>query len=449
LHLIGRRNFLAGLGLGAGSHLLTPIFKTLLPEALGAGTLAKRLVLFTAGNGFLERFFTCPSRSETDFDLTPVFMPLAKYKQNLVIMHKFWNHFSMASHGNQMATLTVTESPVQESQMRGPPGGISIDRLIAKRIGANDPFDSTAVGCVTFRQGGSYDKALCMSADGKGAPFPAIGSPTLAFQRWFGQGMAAPGSTSMGSGDTLDQTLSGNHQFLDLITEDIARLKQRLGGPERAKLDQYLDSLDKTSKSIQLRAAAEVNCKAVMAPKISPMAGALDENVDPAVLAAHIDVTFQALRCGLTHVSHITIEGMEAPHVRYQWVGETANHHNDHHAYNYPVLQNIVTWWFQQIGTMVDKLASAPEGNGTMLDNSVVMFIDSCGGIHHRGHDLHPIILIAGKNTGLKGGRYLQFPMGQHCISDAYVSIANLFLDPPITTFGNPTVCKGPLTGFV
>jgi hypothetical protein len=449
MHIIGRRNFLSGLGLGAGAHLLAPIFKTFLPEAMGSSALAKRLVLFTAGNGFLERFFTCTARSETDFDLAPVFMPLAKYKQNLVIMHKFWNHFSMASHGNQMATLTVTESPVRESQMRGPPGGISIDRLIAKKIGAKDPFDSTAVGCVSLREGGTYDRALCMSADGKGAPFPAIGSPYVAFQRWFGgQAPSGPGPTTP-TGDTLDQTLAKNPGFLDLIKDDVQRMRTRLGGPERQKLDQYLDSLDETNKSIQSRAIASENCKAVMAPQVGPMEGALDENLDPKVLAGHIDVTFQALRCGLTHVSHITIEGMEAPHVRYTWVGQTANHHNDHHAYNYPILQKIDTWWFEQIGTMVDKLAAAPEGNGTMLDNTVVMFVDSCGGIHHRGQDTHPIILLAGKNTGLKGGRYLQFPMGQHCISDAYVSIANLFLDTPITTFGDPSVCKGPLSGFV
>src|SRR4051812_9214996 len=148
MHLIGRRNLLAGLGLGAGSHLLGSMWKTMLPEALGAAALPKRLVLFTSCNGFLERFWTCPARSETDFDLMPIFAPLAAYKQNLVIASKFHNPFSHANHGNQMATLTVTESPVQESQMRGPPGGISLDRLIASKIGGNDAFDSTAVGCV-------------------------------------------------------------------------------------------------------------------------------------------------------------------------------------------------------------------------------------------------------------------------------------------------------------
>jgi hypothetical protein len=61
MHIIGRRNFLAGLGLGVGSPLLGSIFKSMLPEAQGAVTTRKRLILYTAANGFLERFYTCPT----------------------------------------------------------------------------------------------------------------------------------------------------------------------------------------------------------------------------------------------------------------------------------------------------------------------------------------------------------------------------------------------------
>jgi hypothetical protein len=450
MHVLGRRNLLSGLGLGAGSQLLGSIFKALLPEAQGAAALRKRLIVFSTGNGFLERFWTCAPKSETDFDLAsmPVFAPLAPYKENLVIASKFFNPFSQASHGNQMATLTVTESPVKLSQMRGPPGGISIDRLIAKSIGAADPFDSTAVGCVTYRQGGSPQTALCLSADGRNTPFPAIGSPTLAWRTFFGGGKGAGG---MPAGDSLAQALAEDRSFLDLINEDVARMSARLAGPERARLDQYLDSLRGVEKSIALRASAELTCKNATPPAIDPAKGALDDNLDPDVLAAHIDLTFAAQQCGLTHVSHISIEGMEAPHVRYTWapIGQTKNHHDDHHGFNYAVLQKIDTWWMSQVARMVDLLAKAPEGNGTMLDNTLVMFVNCCGGIHHRGHELHPLVFVAGKNVGMKGGRYLQYPQGQHCVSDAYISVANLFLDQPISTFGDPSVCKGPLPGLV
>jgi len=451
MRVIGRRNFLAGLGLGAGSPLLGAIFKSFLPEALGAPALAKRFVLVTSGNGFLERFWSCPSRSETDFDLTPTLQAFQPYKDRMVLAHRFFNPYSKANHGNQFATLTVTESPVKVSQFRGPPGGISLDRLIARNIGGGDALDSTAVGCVSFRSGGNYSQALCLSADGPRAPFPAIGSPALAFKKFFG---AAPGKApgaglGLPTAETFEKGFTGNRSFLDLLTEDVKRMRGRLAGPERAKLDQYLDSLGSVEKEIVQRAASQGSCKDAMPPTLAETRGALDENLDPEVLYGHIDVTFNALRCGLTHVSHITIEGMEAPHVKYRWVGEGRDHHNDHHAFAYPVLEKIATWKMEQVAKVLGLLAKAPEGGGTMLDNSLVVYINCCGGKHHDGQNMHPVLMFAGKNLGMRGGRYLTFPEGQHCISDVYVSLANLFLDKPITSFGNPGVCKGPLPGLV
>jgi hypothetical protein len=449
MHLIGRRNFLTGLGLGAGSQLLAPIGRGLIGEALGAEGPRKRLILFTAANGLLERYFTCKARSETDFDLTPALSPLAPHKDRLVVAHKFFNPFSKALHGNQMATLTVTESPQKETQMRGPPGGISFDRLIAKKAYATDPISSTALGCVAYRTNATPERALCLSADGLRQPYPAIGSPVLAFKTFFGMGGGAP--PIGGDDDSLAKTLAKNRGFVDLIAEDIKRMSGRLAGTERAKLDQYLQSLGQVEKTITDLSVAQGSCKTPTPPTLDPKKGAMDETIDPAVLDAHIDVTFAAQRCNLTHVSHISIEGMEGPHVKYSWLGETANHHDDHHASNQPILEKIVTYWMQKVAKVADLLAQAPEGNGTMLDNSLVMFINSCGGSHHAGHAKHPLIMIAGKNVGMRGGRQVTHPEGKYCISDAYAAIANLFLDPKdqVATFGDPGVCKGPLPGLV
>jgi hypothetical protein len=454
MHLLGRRNFLAGLGLGAGSPLLGAIFRKLLPEALGApNAVRKRFILFTAGNGFLERYFTFTSRGETDFDLPAAFQPLAPWKSQLVVAHKFFNPYSQASHGNQMATLTVTESPSKESQMRGPPGGVSLDRLIAKTAYGSDPIPSTALGCVSYRKGGSADVALCMSADGARVPFPAIGRPALAFQKFFGGGSG--GATPTGGGpppptaDNLEKTVKNNRSFLDFIADDVRRMRGRVAGTERAKLDQYLDSLQAVERSINQRGAAQTSCKSLSPPAIDPAKGALDETFDPAVLNAHLELTVAAQQCGLTHVSHVTTEGMEAPHSRYTWLGQTRNHHDDHHAYNYPMLEKIAQWNLGNLARLADLLSKVPEGNGTMFDNTLLMYVNCCGGIHHRGHDKHPLVFLAGKNVGMRGGRYLTYPEGSHCVSDAYVSVANLFLDKPIDKFGNPQPCKGPLPGLV
>jgi hypothetical protein len=249
-------------------------------------------------------------------------------------------------------------------------------------------------------------------------------------------------------GESFEKTVLKNRGFLDLINQDIGRMKQRLAGAEKAKLDQYLESLALVEKEAGQRVMAQAGCATAVPPMLDPTRGALDEGLDPQVLDAHIDVTHAAHMCGLTRVSHISIEGMEGPHVKYSWLGDPKNHHDDQHANDTGTLQKIVTYWMSRMARMADLLAKTPEGNGTMLDNSLLMFVNTCGGSHHRGHDNHPIIMLAGANVGMRGGRYLRYAQGQHCISDAYVSIANLFLDTPITTFGAPGVCKGPIAGW-
>lgn len=428
MHIIGRRNFLAGLALGAGAPLLGSVFQSLLPEALGAASLRKRLILFTGANGFLEKFYSCANRSETDFDLAPVFQPVAAHKSRMVIASKFFNPFSKALHGNQHATLTVRESTNPNvAQMRGPPGGISIDRFLAKQIGAGDAFTSTASG-----------RGICVSADGPGQSFPSISSPATAFDTYFGAGVKPTGS-GPAAGD-LATGFSRNRSFLDFLRADAGRLNARLAGPEKAKVDQYLTSLRALEMQLGQRETLTAGCQRGARPTAD-----LAQLGD--AMAAHVDVVLAAQRCGLTRISHILFEGMEGPHIVYDWLGDPRNHHDDHHASDTPILQKIATWWFTQVGRMVDGLASTPEGNGTMLDNSLVVFINTCGGAHHRGQSTHPVVMIGGAGGALRGGRYLTYPQDQRCLSDVYVSLANMF-DVPITTFGDPTVCKGPVPGL-
>jgi hypothetical protein len=425
--ILGRRNLLAGLGLGAGSHLLGGICRSLLPEALGAPALRKRLILFTAANGFLEKFYSCQSRSETDFDLSPVFQPVAAHKAKMVVASRFYNPFSKALHGNQHATLTVKESTRPGlSQERGPPGGISLDRLLARTLGAGDAFSSTASG-----------RGICVSADGPGQSFPAITSPGKAFDTWFGA--ITPGPDGGPAGDGLEVNFARKRSFLDVLRADIARLDGRLATPERAKLEQYLESLRTLEQQLALRGMVPAGCQKGARPADGPTLGD--------TMAAHIDVVLAAQRCGLTHVSHVLFEGMEGPHIVYDWLGDPRNHHDDHHAGDTPILLKIATWWMTQIGRMVSGLASTPEANSTMLDNSLVLFINTCGGAHHRGQETHPAVMFGSAGGKLRTGRYLAYPQGQHCLSDLYVSVANA-LDAPIASFGEPSVCTGPLPGL-
>src|SRR5262245_58759976 len=142
MKLIGRRDFLASMGLGPGAYLLGSIFKSdLLPEAMGASAPKKHFFMMTRGQGWLENMYTCPSRSETDFDLAEGYAPLAPFKKDLVIASKFHNPHDRVLHGNNFAFLTVMRSPTPVTDAdAGLPGGPSIDRAIGKLVGAGDPF---------------------------------------------------------------------------------------------------------------------------------------------------------------------------------------------------------------------------------------------------------------------------------------------------------------------
>jgi hypothetical protein len=98
------------------------------------------------------------------------------------------------------------------------------------------------------------------------------------------------------------------------------------------------------------------------------------------------------------------------------------------------------------IGRLADHLAKAPEGNGTMLDSSLIMMVNTAGGVHHRGFNRHPLILLGGRAGS--GGRFVDLPEGKHFKGEAYASIANAF-GVPTEKFGDPKYCPGPLAGLI
>jgi Protein of unknown function (DUF1552) len=431
MNTLRRRKFLAGLGLGAASPLLPSIAGKLVSEALAQeGSAAgkfKRLFVFVGSNGLLERFTTCAARGEKDFDLGPIYQPVAAFKDRMTIAHRFFIPHSKDLHGSQTSTLTVMPCiDPKASHFRAPAGGISIDRFIGKKIGTGDSFSSTAVG-----------RGISVSADGPGQPFPLNLSPSKAFATYFGGGVA-PGTGGVG-GSFVSDFVAKDKSILDILRADAGRLNARLAAPERAKLDQYLDSLRALERQINTRGTVQNSCQKPPAPAAGPTPP-LNQAIEQLV-----DITFHKHQCGLTHVTYISFEGMEGPHIKYDWLQDPRNHHDDNHANDAPILQRIETWWFEMVARLANQLVKAPEGNGTMLDNSLIMMVNTGGGVHHRGFDKHPLVLLGGRAGS--AGRYLQYPEGKHCMSEAYVSIANM-MGAPTEKFGDPMFCPGPLPGL-
>ncbi len=472
MHLLGRRNFLAGMGLGAGAHLLGSIFKRILPEAQGAAAPAKkRFFLFTFLASFASVNYRATAlRSETDFDLVPeVWGPLLPYKKDLLVLSQFYNPYDLVQHGNMWALLSVWPStkPVGTTG-QGSPGGVSLDRFLASKLGAGYPFDSTLICTESDRPGPTGTGIFTpFSSDARDRPFPPVTTPIKAYETYIGKGVVS-------GGPNIESLLAEERSLFDLVRGDIARMSARLAATEKAKLDQYLTSLRGLEQQLgDLARSPPATCKALPAPA----GGAFYTGISTARLEASVDVTFHAHLCGMTPVSYIGVASAAGEaHLSCPGVG---NVHFQHHSHSggqqaefaradikgLPGVRMIDAYNFRVMARLIKALADTPdEGGGRMLDNSLVMYLNTGGGRHHHGQNEHPVVLAGGAGGALRTGRYLTYPgptisagaggypvatrgPDQHCLSDVYVSVANA-LGVPITTFGDPKHCRGPLPGL-
>jgi hypothetical protein len=453
-----RRKFLNSLGLGAGAFFLNPFVSRIVAEAQGAPTTTKRLVLFTQGNGMDTYAQALRENSPIDFPLKgTIFEPLEKYKSKLLVIGQMYNPHERALHGNQYASLTVMPSTNPNvGERRGPPGGISIDRKIAHAIGAKDAFVSVITG---LREGGGTP---CTSADGADKLVPAIAGPLDVYETYLG-GRGQAGGTGF--------DLAKDKSLIDYVRGDIMRTSRRLAPLEREKLDQYVDSLRLIETQLQTRTDALNGMGCHLPEKPVPPIGKggkpdqrfLEGHPNDVTIKTQVDVAATALKCGLTKVAHLSILGREAPHIGFGWLpGVSMNHHQASHANHDPTLRAMETYSMYLMSRMADHLAATPEGNGTMLDNTVIVYLNVCGGRDHGGQSHLHIISVGDAGGYFKTGRMMTrltsarnvpgdgkyaFNQQKHCISDYFVSLANA-MGVNIDTFGDPMHCKGPLPGI-
>jgi hypothetical protein len=436
MHLIGRRNFLAGLGLGAGSHLLGALFRTMLPEALGQAQLRKRWL------GYIPMFgqaapYLPKQGPDGGLVLTGACAGFEPYKSEILYIDSTYNNLGWELH-HPYSPLCLIESTLDEDQT---PGDLSFDRMLAQKIGGGDPFSSVNIAPIwvpTWRG---------VSADGPGKPVPHEGDPMKAYERFFG-GRAV----SAAGGPPLADRISRQQGLLDILKEDIARMNARLGAPERAKMDQYTESIKSFEKRLaslaqQASAGSPAACGALPSAPAQP-AGRV---VDPKRIEAQCELGVLTLACGLTKVANLAMTW--AAHT---WIGPTVGVHNWFHtglgsSGEKPDFLTYHTYHNNRVAQIRKRLGEFPEGNGTLADSTLIMYHNIAGLQHHAPVGKREVLwflLIGSLGGHFKTGRYVQLPRGKHFIGDAFVSIANA-VGADIKAFGTrPELCTGGLPGL-
>jgi hypothetical protein len=304
-------------------------------------------------------------------------------------------------------------------------GGISVDQRVAQEIGGATRFPSLELGV----EPDPATVASRMSYLGPAQPVPPEPDPTRVFRRLFDGATAAE----------RDQRKS----VLDVVKDDYAALAPRLGAADRRKIEAHLDAVRAAEKSAL--AAPPIACSA-------PSIGRDDVRDVPAVGKDQMDMLVRALACDLTRV--VTLQWSQAVSMtRMTWLGITTAHHDlSHMSLADPsvrdALARINRWYAAQFAYLLAAMKAVPEGAGTLLDHSLVVWCNelSLGQVHSRRG--LPYVLAGACGGALKTGRFLRYgpPAPPH--NDLLISICHA-MGVNVATFGNPAYCHGPLPGLL
>lgn len=427
-----RRSLLKALGASAA---LLPFLPATEAEA---ETLPRRIVFFFTPDGTLSEKWQ-PSGTVDDVALEGILAPLAKHQADLVLLDGIDMVSAAHGPGNAHAkgmghALTASEliefGDGEASVVSG--GGVSVDQLIAGAIGVHTPFPSLELA-VRNVGGEANDVLSHLSYRAAGQPVVSDRDPLAAFERLFGTSLAPA---------ELARRRSERQSVIDFVRGDLVRLESKLSGNDLMRIEAHLAAL--RGVETRLQAAGPTSC--VAPPAGDTIAAEAMANY-PVVGARHMDIIAAAFACDLTRVA--TLQWSHgAPSVEYSgWLGtEPTSHHEMSHAAQDAPLSAIYGWYAQQFAELIDRLKAIPEGDGTVFDNTTLVWLsDLADGRTHSHENLSYVIAGGGWHFGA-GNRYLRYNGHPH--GNLLVSLCHAMGLHDVHRFGDPEFCTGPLVGL-
>src|SRR5579863_7262387 len=375
------------------------------PENEHGGAIAKRFVLWFNGNGIAERYWI-PSRTGLDYDISPCLLPIAKLKDDVLVLSGLDNTVLGgkvgSGHEGAMSAL-MTGMPFSG---RGG-GGRSFDQLIADKLGDKSRFRSLQIGVSQESFGGSIQKN--MSWSGPNRPLPPEEIPHRLFDRLFG---------------AHDQGwMNRKRSILDAVQQDAKLLGKNLPREDEQRLDEHLSSIRDLERAV---ASLPPDYHKVMPP---------DEDFDmkdwPRVAKLQSDLLAYALATQQTRVASYMLTKCQGL-ARFPWLGLTAARHHDytHKDGKAPgemgiegqrILRDINRWHVEEFAYLVAKLKSIPERSGTLLDNTLLVYVHEHAEAGPHKSDGH-ITLLAGCRDKVAHGRHIKLT---GTIGDLYLTLTD------------------------
>jgi Protein of unknown function (DUF1552) len=406
---IPRRAFLRG----TGAVLALPVLDAMTPALAVDKAAPTRMQFIEVPNGIMNLNGEWTPKTEgTEFELSPTLQPLASFRDRMLVLTGLDQQqsaglaFEVGGDHPRACTAWLTGTHAKMTSGADLHAGTSADQIAAKEFGKYTQLASLEIGLETPEVVGACESAYgcayynTISWRNETTPLPMENRPRVIFERLFGDS----GTTDPTVRAALRQE---DRSILDAVNADVKRLRGKLGGPDRGKIDQYLDAVRDVERRMQLaetqgdrdlpQVPAPVGIPSVFSDYFKLMA-------DLMVLAWQTDMT----RVGTFQMGH------EMSGRAYPELGFGDSHHSVTHHHGDPEkiakTAQINVFHTKMLSYYLDKLRATPDGDGSLLDHSMILY----GGALNDGN-LHlytslPLLLVAGGVGGIKGGQHIRYP---------------------------------------
>jgi hypothetical protein len=448
---LDRRTVLRGAG---GAAIALPWLEAMAPTKNAYAAGPKRLVVFFTPNGTIYDNWK-PSGTTADYGFSPILKPLEPMKDKLVLLEGLYQGAKAGAmpgpgddHMKGMA-WALTGRQLMPGSIAGGGGatpaglstGPSVDQVIAKAIGAGTRFSSLEFGVHSLTVAGN--PLFHMVYSGPGQAIQPQQNPSQMFDRVF-KGFT-PGNTA--PDPAAVKRSADKTSVLDAVKGSYSSLSPKLGKEDKLKIDAHLANINDLQKRLSQSPTGAVGaaCKVPTQPKNND---AYSEANYVENGKAQVDMLSMALACDLTRVSSLQwsySSGGPTP----SWIGVNRGHHDISHdgdglATAKADLTKIDTWYSEQFLSLIQKMDAIKEADGTLLDNSLVLWVNELAKGNNHSHGPMCYVLAGKAGGSLQTGRYLHI---EDAHNNLLVSVMNM-MGVEGNTFGDPKFCTGPLKGL-
>ena len=399
-----RRTFLRG----AGATLALPLLDAMIPAATAATRTAlrpvRRLGYVFMPMGCDQSRWTPPGADGRLGELSPILRSLEPVKDKLTVLTnlELRNAYPGSHATSNSAFLSAAKAKQTESSDYHL--GTTADQVAAQQIGRETRLPSLELSMDMMQTTGQCDNGFAcvyqnnLSWSSPTTPLPSEAHPRVVFERLFGEG---------GGAEERRAALRKRASLLDWVGEDIARLRRELGAGDRARVDGYLETVREVERGIQ-RAEAELGERPL--PDLDRPPGV------PASYAEHARLMFDlqvlAMQGDVTRVCTFQL-ARETSNRTYPEIGVPDPHHPLSHHGNDPDkiarMAKINAFHVSLFAYYLERLKATPDGEGSLLDHSLLLYGSGIGNPNLHDHTNLPIIVAGGAAGGMRGGRHLKY----------------------------------------